>query len=293
MAVQNNVDISAGKGTSVATEAIGGHHWQRIKLGIGIKGEAIDLSLSDPMPVRDPTLELVRGDITGHSSINKFGQNPEVASGATEDVWDGGGTYSFPATADITHIRQAVDQVAMRGQTIEAQGLDTDWNFLVQNVVLDASNTTTPVVLTTALRRSFRMKVLANVVTDQDVELRNVGGGTTYAIIQAGNNQTLMAVYTVPNGKTAYLTGFYADVVESVANDPKSTNIKLWVADRDAGHEFMLLHAKGLSTSQSAFQHFFNPYIKITQKNDIKISATPNDKAAEVHAGFDLILVDN
>ena len=242
---------------------------------------------------KDLMLDISAGLVSGKSTVNKFGENISIADGTTEDVWDGGGTYSFPATADITHISQAVDQSTMRNQTVEVQGLDTNWDLTVQNVVLSATLTTTAVALTTPLRRVFRMKVLANVVTTQAVNLKNTGGGTTYATIQAGNNQTLMAIYTVPNGKTAYMTSYYCDTTESTGKEPKSTEFKLWVNDNTNGYQFQLKHEKSISKAASGFQHEFRPYFKINGKCDIRISAEPNDEDAHVHAGFDLILVDD
>jgi hypothetical protein len=242
---------------------------------------------------QDFMLEVAKGNIAGHSVVNKFGHNPVVTNSTTEDIWDGGGTYSFPATADITHVRQVVDQAAMQSQNIEVQGLDTNWDLTVQTVTLDAANTTTPVALTTALRRVFRMKVMANVVADQDIELRNVGGGTTYAIIGAGNNQTLMAIYTVPNGKTAYIVSFYADSVKTSVQNPDSVEFQLWFADRDNGYEFQLKNQSGLPDGAGELQHFFKPYYKATQKTDIKLTATPEGKNVHVNGGFDIILVDN
>jgi hypothetical protein len=243
----------------------------------------------------DPLL-IARGLVTGISQVNKFGENPDSAVNGTEDVWDGGGTYVFPTTADITHIRQAVDQAAMRGATIQVQGLDTDWALTLQDVVLDATNSTTPVALTTALKRVFRMKVQANVVTTQNIELRNVGGGTTYAIIRAGFNQTLMAIYTVPAGKTAYITQYYADNTVTATRHPDSVKINLWMADRAAGYEFQIKHQRGIPLQGDGFNHPFMPPMKITEKTDIKISATVVGSAGEdgnPHAGFDLILIDN
>ena len=245
---------------------------------------------------KDFMLEIPAGNISGQTSVNKFGANKLVTAGTTEDIWDGGGTYSFPTTPDITHLRQAVDQATMRGETIEVQGLDTSWNLTVQNVVLDGTDSTTPVALTTALKRVFRMKVLADVVTTQNVELRNVGGGTTYALILAGHNQTLMAIYTVPNGKTAYMTQYYVDNVPSTTKLPDSIEPKLWMADRDNGYEFQLKSARGIPLNGDGITNPFRPYQKITQKTDIKISATVTGGAGDdghVHAGFDLILVDN
>ena len=245
---------------------------------------------------KDVMLEIPAGNVTGYSSVNKFGENPDITAGTTEDIWSGGGTYVWPTTADITHIRQAVDQAAMRSGTIEVQGLDTDFVLTVQTVDLDATNTTTPVALTTALKRVFRMKVFENVVTDQDIELRNVGGGTTYAVIAAGYNQTLMALYTIPAGKTGYMTAYYADNVPTASKVPDSVDIDMWMADRANGYEFQIKHMRGITPGNSGFRHEFKPYYKITEKTDIKISAYVNggvDDNGNVHAGFDIILVDN
>ena len=290
----DNTTLNVGdSGDVYASNDIGGVKYQRVKIGIGDAGTAVDMSNAVPLPTRDTMLEIARGNVTGHSVVNKFGENDPVGSGTTEDVWDGGGTYTFPSTADITHIRQAVDQSTMRGKVIEVQGLDTSWALTVQDVTLDASNTTTAVSLGTALRRVFRMKVLADVVTTQNVELRNTGGGTTYAVIQAGNNQTLMAIYTVPDGVTAYMTKYFYDVVASGVKTPLSVSFGLWVADRDNSYEFQLKHSRGVAQNSSPPPYEFSPYFKITQKSDIKMTASPSNKDAHVHAGFDLILVDN
>ncbi len=252
-----------------------------------------DSRFINPFPVVDPMLEIPRGNVPGQSSVNKFGENPAVASGTTEDVWDGGGTYSFPTTADITHISQAVDQAAMQGETVEVEGLDINWDGVVQMVDLDGTDTTTAVALGTALLRVFRMRVLADVVTDQDINLKNVGGGTTYAVIQAGNNQTLMAIYTVPRNKKAYLTHYYGNVVPTVANDPKSTDFNLWVADRHNSYEFQLKHHKSAASVDPSVDHEFRPYFEVTQKSDIKLTAFPVNAIANVDAGFGVILVDD
>ena len=241
----------------------------------------------------ESTLRISRGIVVGHSHINKFGGSPEVALGVQEDVWDGQGTYSFPATADITHIVQAVDQVAMRGEPIEVQGLDADWNLVLQTKALNAANTTTAAALDTPLRRVFRMKVLADVVGDQIIHAQNVGAGTQYASILAGNNKTLMTIYTVPSGVTAYLTRYYAAVIPTASKNPTATEFKVWSADRGNGYEFELEHADGATSTKVDVEHEFNPYLRVPQKSDIKITALPNDKAAKVYAGFDLILVDN
>ncbi len=241
---------------------------------------------------RDFMLDVAAGRVTGHSAVNKFG-GAIVSSGTEEDVWDGSGTYSFPTTALMTSMSQTTDQVAMRNGTIEVTGLDANWDEVTQNIDLDGTNTTTAVTLTTALIRCYRMRVLEDVVTTSAVRVHNVGETTDYAIIKTGNNQTLMAIYTVPANKTAYITSWYADYVRSASKDPNGVEFRAWVADRGNSYEFQIRQAKGVPKQAGGFQEFFNPYNKILEKSDIKVTAEPDAADSDVHAGFDIILVDN
>ena len=248
---------------------------------------------------RDYFLELAMGKVSGQTQVNKFGENPSVGVGTTEDVWDGGGTYAFPASAAITHLRQATDQVGTDGNLpVEIQGLDVNWAAVTQTHNLDGTDTTTEVLLGTALRRVFRLKVNGNVVAAADIWVgaTGMGAATAKAIIQAGNNQTLMAIYTVPADKTAYITQYYCDNIPDATRHPDSVAFKLWVADRANTYEFQLKHKRGVPHQAPGFNQPFKPYMKITEKSDIKISASVVGGVGEdgnPNAGFDLILVDN
>lgn len=239
-------------------------------------------------PNSDYMLEVAAGRITGKSSVNKFGRNEDVAVGTEEEIWDGSLAYVFPATALMTSISQTADQVALRGESIEVQGLDSNFDFVTQDAVLDATDTTTVVTLTTALIRCFRMKVKSSVVATSTIRVHNAGETVDYAIISTGNNQTLMAIYTVPAGKTAYMTSYYASVNPATNLDPTSNPIRLWAVDNVNGYARQIKHVIGLTVG--AFQHEFSPYLKFTEKTDIYITATPVGKAVDVSAGFDLYL---
>ena len=238
-------------------------------------------------------LDVAAGRIAGHSCVNKFGENDVVASGGTEDVWDVGGTYVFPTTADITHISQDVDDATMQGETIEIQGLDTNWALTTQTADLDGANTTTAVALGTALRRVFRMKVLADVVAAQDINAHNVGDTQDYARIQLGENQTQMAIYTIPLNTTGYITRYYRDYVKVTGAAPNSVEFKMFHADRENGYEFQLKHSGAVQDGAAGTPYDFKPYLKVTEKTDIVMRATANGAAAHVHSGFDIILVED
>lgn len=54
----DNVPITAGSGTNVATDDIGGVHYQRVKNTWGADGTAVDVSATDPFPVNTNALQL-------------------------------------------------------------------------------------------------------------------------------------------------------------------------------------------------------------------------------------------
>ena len=245
---------------------------------------------------KDSMLEISKGNISGHSAINKFGRSTAITTGSVWEIWDGNAAYSFPTSATITKIKQATDQVGTDGgATIEVQGLDANWALVVQTADLDGTDTTTEVTLDTPLIRVFRMKVLANVVLAADVSCVATGGGTTYATITAGNNQTLMAIYTVPASKTAYMTSYYA-VANPGGGVPTTFNVSLWAQDNANTYKPQLKHIMGVSADVDAYgrmQHTFAPYYKFTEKTDIILKGAPTGASVDVSAGFDLILVDN
>jgi len=248
-----------------------------------------------PYVTEDFFLQTSRRKIQGLSHINKFGRSTAITTTNTWEVWDGNAAYVFPATALMTKMSQTADQEALRDGTIEIIGLDASWNLVTQEVNLNSSNTTTAVTLTTPLIRCFRMKVFEDVVTASPVRVHNTAENQDYAIISTGNNQTLMAVYTVPNGKTAYVTNYYA-TANPGGGQPTTFFVRLWGKDNDVGYARQLKHHLGVSADVDAyghFQHFFKPYYKFTQKTDIIITGTPTGASVDVSAGFDLVLVDN
>jgi hypothetical protein len=244
---------------------------------------------------KDPYLEIARGNVSGVSHINKFGENPGVTADTLEDIWDGTGTYTFPSTATITHIRAAVDSAATRGKTIEVQGLNSSWAPVTQTKDTDGTTSTVEVALDTALLRVFRMRVLEDTVMDQNIWCGATGmaAGTAKAIIQAGNNQTLMAIYTIPANKTGYLTGYYASMYPDAVRAPEAVEFKLWVSDRANSYERQIKHQISLPADGAPFNYDFAPYLKITEKSDVILSALPIDQDCHSNGGVDIILVDN
>lgn len=262
-------------------------------------------SVGGPQSGRDINLAAAIGAETSAnvylSSVNKFGKALDVDSAVSTDVWDGAdGTTStdewVPPTTARTHDIVSTDAnddgspAGTGAHTVEVQGLDTNWNPQTETVTL---NGTTNVATANTYLRIFRMKVMAC----------GSGGGnagiitataqtdaTVTAAIQAGNNQTLMAIYTVPNNMTAYITSYYASFI---GNTPATTtgNVRLLVADTQAtGAPFQLKHIQGI-VGGDRIAHEFRPYFKVSEKHDIKLNMS--DCSADnsvLDGGFDIIL---
>lgn len=248
--------------------------------------------------LKDFYLEVSSGREPGYSTVNKFGNDPALGAGATNPIWDGSTTYTWPSSADITHIWSAVDSATTRGVVVEVQGLDASWALTVQNVTTDAADSTTEVGLTTALRRVFRMKVLDPSVMDQNLRVGPTGKASFQAQVSIGDNQTLMAIYTIPAGKTGYMTNYYISLNKVSGGGNPELLTKLWARDNDNGYASWIKHVIGLDADANSYiNQTFNPYFKITEKTDVWLESTEltggGGVIADVSGGFDLILEDN
>jgi len=103
-------------------------------------------------------------------------------------------------------------------------------------------------------------------------------------MIVIGNNQTLMALYTVPAGKTAYL-------IKWIASVPKGDDVEFTFWVRPYGTVFQLKDHQHIY--QTSTPRTFTPYMKINEKNDIVMRGHIGAAGGEISAAFDLILVDN
>ena len=188
--VRPSADNTAVK---VATDDISGTHYPIYKTAYGADGSVTQVDATNPLPVgntaatpvftKDFLLAVAMGEVTGHSIVNKFGQNDDLNTSTYEDIWDGGGVYDWPAdaTAPITHV---VSTDAGDTGVCEVQGLDVNGDLVIQSPTLTG---TTPVVLGTALWRVFRLK--------------NTGSAEYVGVVRAFNNGSpdICLLYTSPS----------------------------------------------------------------------------------------------
>ena len=267
-----------------------------------------DLKISD----NSSGLSIAQGNVTGTSFIHKFGEAPDFDSGDGEvTIWDGADDglfsgsppmkYTYSSTADIGLISSSS---ASDTGDIEIQGLDSDFNLVTQTITLNGqTDVDISAVGGTDLIRVFRMKNVGTSDFVGVIYLRTNGSGqsggvpstanTVRAIVNGGNNQTLMAVYTIPAGKTGYMRDWYA----ATSGGNKDSNYKIRVYARPFGQVFQLKHTSAIAEGGSShIQHRYEEPEVLTEKTDIYMSAATTESpitAANVSGGFDIVLVDN
>jgi hypothetical protein len=241
----------------------------------------------------DFSLEIARGNIEGVSSVAKFGENLDIDTGAAEDIWDFGGLYTFSTSAVITTLSSSDNGDT---QTIRVYGLDTNRAEVVQDVTLSGFAQAT---LGTALIRVNRMvntssTDIAGIVYCYETGTASSGVpddlADVRAIIDGANNQTLMAIYTVPAGKTAYLYKATIDIV-----DNRAVQVKATLRVKPFGEVFQIKNASSADSQGSGKMEFlYTTPLVITEKSDIilRIDEVSSDNTG-ASGSFDLVLVDN
>ena len=218
-------------------------------------------------------LPIAAGDVTGYSSINKFGATDGDVTAGT--VWDGNsGTtvYPYPAAGVIT-----ITSASNTGADVEVQGLDSNFELATEVVAIGGTGTTT-------FSRIFRA-IMVDTNNDSDVTI-NQGGSIAAKIIE-DQGQTLMAVYTVPAGKTAYLTHV------NYSSDKAATNsaMQFRLFARPENGTFNIKGVLG-SAGGAVIDYKYDVPLKFTEKTDIRIDLIAAQQTT-CTATFELILVDN
>jgi len=218
------------------------------------------------------------------SGIQKFGYNASVGSQAFETIWEDGDIYTYVDSAGTVTLTSD-NTVEDNGAVVEVQGLDGSYNLLTENVTVGG------VASSGEFLRIFRMRLVSMPEGDsagdaQRVNLGNLTGtvnGTVIARILAEVGQTLMAVYTVPAGKRAYLLSF--DIGNS-----KDAELEAKVMVRKFNNG--VFNTKAYSTLRGTpFRKEYKITEVIDEKTDIEIRAK-SSSTASVSAGFELLLED-
>ncbi len=226
-------------------------------------------------------IPIASGLVDGYSTVHKFGIIDGTHGSDWSTVWTQGennGDQLVP-WKDVADAGVVTITSSDAGDTTDVtlEGLDTSYNFQTETLTLAG---TADVVGTKTWHRINRMFM---------VEETNVGDvtatvdGDVVSSIKEERGQTLQAFYTVPAGKTGYLT-------DMQVSSSKNTAVEVSLFVRPFGGAFRVSGGTLLHRMDHTI-HYTSPVV-ITEKSDIDlrlIGAGGNSASAS----FDLILVDN
>lgn len=263
-----------------------------IAMGIDVDSTIVRVS-------NNTLLDLARGFVGGQSTIHKFGENPSITASSTEDI-NFPGVINWLTAATTVRVKaggNAADASGGNGaRSITIQGLDENFVDASEDVIMNANGTLASDATTTTFIRVFRAFVLTTGTytgtNTGDIVVENSGGGTDLVTIAAGIGQTETTAYTIPAGKTAYLSRVGAEVDAAKAVDMKmfqrqdADNISAPFTSKRLIIEFPAL----IGPAERAF----DAYPMFPAKTDLWWTGTTGSGAAPAaEADYDLFLVDN
>lgn len=242
----------------------------------------------------DYTINLSAGNIDGVGYIEKFGRN-DTLSANIETIWDGSNVYTYLTTASSVYITSSDGDDSTTGtgaRTIEVQGLDENYVLVTEDITVnDSASTTTFIRIFRAITKTVGSDGQAQGIIS--IRSASGGGGTLLAQIQkvgtgqgASLGQTFMTTYTVPAGKTAYLTQW---TVGAGGQNADTTCFFMARLFSDGG-----FNAKDIIISAGQqFQKDYKIPLKFVEKTDIEVRAFTSSAGNDCASSYNLILIDN
>ena len=229
-------------------------------------------------------IPLAAGELDGYSAVHKFGLIDGSVGTDWSTIWTQGeisGNQLVPwkdiADAGVVTVTSTGTGASGDTTDVTLEGLDADYNFQSETLTLAG---TADVTGTKTWHRINRMYM----VTETNIgSITATVDGDIVSSIKAGRGQTLQTFYTIPAGKTGYLTHMQVS-----SNKNQAVEASLFV--RPFGGAFRVTGGTMLYQMEHTI-HYSSPIV-ITEKSDMDFRAicAANGTFA---ASFDIILVDN
>lgn len=238
-------------------------------------------------------MQVARGLVADHSTMFKFGTNHTIGTGGFEVIWSTGGAYTgFSAAAQTVDVvsTAAADTSAGAGlQTVMLYGLDTDYNELSELVTMNGTSAVTTTASFLRLWRMVSVSTGSGGVNAGIITASQTTSGDVMAEVEIGHGQTQICVWTVPNGKTAYLKSVHYALAGKTSGNGSGRLVMM--AQNGTTNRTLEWSVQGAGTS--LFNAPFDPPMAIPQKTDLCIEGDASTTGLEFSGAMIFIVVDN
>jgi len=225
--------------------------------------------------------DIAEGNVAGHNVFTKIGYNGDVGL-ALEDIVSAGGSYPWIPAGGIaldvvsTSADDTIDGTGI--QKVKVGYLDADYTQKSEIVEL---NGTTPVPLTDTTILRVNGMAAAQVGTDGHaagvITVENVGGAVVYRRIDANFTRDRDIAFTVPLGKTLYITSVMVSSGHTTSGKVVRWTGRAQVNEVDSGVklDFFLPYFAGI-TQDASIQKPLEMPIRIPATADVTMLASSN-----------------
>ncbi len=248
---------------------------------------------------------IAEGGSPGHTPFLVIGQTDSIVS-TLDDISEidvqtlpvpGGSNDSaifleFVSTSDDDSIGNA------GALTILIDGLDSNWIEQADTIILEG------IVPVNSTKVWLRVN---DVAVDSigtyggtavgDILVRDTSGTTIYDKISAGGNRSHQCLFTVPDGKTAFIEGWFPGIIAQVTGDNTYFAVlraTCTIKERKLKPGLWLFQDEALLINSTVYRPFPYP-LKCPEHTDIKVSAKRIDgnKSATVTVSVSMFLQDD
>ena len=249
------------------------------------------------IPIKDFLIEVAKGNVPGHSLVHKFGRNDVVANGVWELVSQLSAATSFRSSASTVRIKaggNAADTAAGAGaREVTVIGIDSNLAEVTETIATAGAlaSSATAASFWRVYRAYVSVVGAYGVANTATIIIEDSGGAADMILITATEGQSQYGAYTVPIGKTGYLTSLHLDV-----DAGKAADFRLFIRENfnDISAPMssirLMLYWDGVLGTVD-----FKPDgpIELSALTDIWIEAEGSGAATEVSADFEILLVNN
>ena len=231
------------------------------------------------------TYAIAEGEVVGHSANLKFGTRTTIAANTPSTIWEGPtALYAYMSSAQqlkVSSTDNTNDNVGGTGAlTLTIYGLDTNYAEISETITMTG---TTVVTTNLSYIRVFRAYVATcgtSYSNTGTISIKNNAGAVTQAIINIGESQTLMSIWTVPTGKVMYLTQGTAST-----NSNKGARISLFTRLNNGGtlYPWRIRYRAYLFSGNEVFP--FQIPFAIPAKTDIEVRFNTPGSAGNTSGG--------
>lgn len=213
-------------------------------------------------------------------NISKFGSNPAIAI-TEEDIWDGGGLYKYLDNGERLKIISDNENDRLGGigaSSVHIYGCNNNYEEIDEILDLNGINSIETQFEYLRIWRAIIRKAGSSGENIGNILIKNNIEDNTLAKIMPGNNQTLMALWTVPKDAEFKLNLWYG----SSATD-KDMQFNLYIRPPDE-----VFQLKKPITIKHGFFKLETPLESFLYGGtDIAVRAFGSNPGGRVSSGFD------